>query len=249
MNLFYFFLWLLSLFVVLLPIKDRRPRQRGFPWMTASLVWLNMLIHLGVTFIIYRQTGSRDEIEWRLLYPYMEVPTLILHRQGLGVLSVLTSGFLHAGFMHLAGNMFILWFFGRRVEDSTGPVRFALFYLLCLLTSSLLSITARSAIQPAYADIPALGASGAIFGVMAAYLFLYSNERILTLIFPIPWLFWLPAWVFIVYELLTNAVVGQLAQEGINVMTANVFAHLGGAAGGLIFIYFFLHPDVLAQRR
>ncbi len=249
MNLFYLFLLILSQLVFLLPIKDRRPRHRGFPWMTASLVWLNMLIHLGVTFLIYRQAGSPDEAAWQLLYPYMEVPTLILQRQGLGALSVLTSGFLHGGFLHLAGNMFILWFFGRRVEDSTGPARFALFYLLCLLTSSLLSVGVRGAFSPAEAGLPGLGASGAIFGVMTAYLFLYADERIFTLVFPIPWLFWLPAWVYIVYNLLVNALVGQLVQTGTIFMTANAFAHLGGAAGGLVFIYFFLHPEVLAQQR
>jgi membrane associated rhomboid family serine protease len=97
--------------------------------------------------------------------------------------------------------------------------------------------------------IPGLGASGAIFGIMAAYLFLYSDQRILTLILPVPWPFWIPVWIYIIRELLLNALVGQLVQEGALVVTVNVFAHLGGAAGGLLFIYFFLHPDVFARRR
>jgi membrane associated rhomboid family serine protease len=145
--------------------------------------------------------------------------------------------------------MFILWFFGRKVEDSTGPFRFLLFYLLCLYTSSLLSVAARSLFSPTEGRIPGLGASGAIFGVMTAYLFLYSDERILTLILPIPWVFWLPAWLYIVRDLLLNAVVAELVQVGAAFVTVNIFAHLGGAAGGLLFIYFFLHPDVFAQRR
>jgi membrane associated rhomboid family serine protease len=66
---------------------------------------------------------------------------------------------------------------------------------------------------------------------------------------PIPWPFWIPAWLYIVRELLLNALVGQLIQEGSLVVRVNVFAHLGGAGGGLLFIYFFLHPDVFAQRR
>jgi hypothetical protein len=145
--------------------------------------------------------------------------------------------------------MFILWFFGRKVEDATGPFRFALFYLLCLFTSGLLSVAARGLFSPAEAGIPGLGASGAIFGVMTAYLFLYHDERILTFILPIPWPFWLPVWVYIVRDLLLNALVAELVQTGAVFVTVNIFAHLGGAAGGLFFIYFFLHPEVFAQRR
>ncbi|HXV42309.1 MAG TPA: rhomboid family intramembrane serine protease [Anaerolineae bacterium] len=243
------FLIYLAQFVFLLPVKDRRSRRLGFPWMTLSLVILNTLIHLWVIFLISRRPGSFSEAGWRLLYPYMEVPQLILQREGLGALSVLTSGFLHGGWLHLLGNMFILWFFGRKVEDATGPFRFALFYLLCLFTSGLLSVAARGLFSPAEAGIPGLGASGAIFGVMTAYLFLYADERILTFILPIPWPFWLPVWVYIVRDLLLNALVAELVQTGAVFVTVNIFAHLGGAAGGLFFIYFFLHPEVFAQRR
>ena len=243
------FLLVLADLVFLLPLKDRRSRRLGFPWMTLSLVILNTLIHLWVTFLIYRRPGSFSEAGWQLLYPYMEVPQLILQREGLGALSVLTSGFLHGSLGHLLGNMFILWFFGRKVEDATGPMRFALFYLLCLFTSGLLSVAARGLLTPAEAWIPGLGASGAIFGVMTAYLFLYADGRILTWIVPIPWLFWLPVWVYIVRDLLLNALVAELVQAGDAFVTVNIFAHLGGAAGGLFFIYFFLHPEVFAQRR
>jgi membrane associated rhomboid family serine protease len=248
MNLTTFLIFVAQL-VYLLPIRDRRSRHLGFPWMTASLVLLNILIHVWVTFLAIRSAEPFEEAAWQLLYPYMEVPDLVLKGKGLGSLSILTSGFLHSGLRHLLGNMFILWFFGRKVEDATGPFRFAMFYLLCLFTSSLLSVTARGFFTPEEAGLPGLGASGAIFGVVTAYLFLYAEERILTLVFPIPWLFWLPAWVFIVRDLLLNALVGQLVREGALLVTVNIFAHLGGAAGGLLFIYFFLHPDVFAQRR
>lgn len=243
------FLLLVSQLVFLLPLRDRRSRRLGFPWMTLSLVVLNTLIHIWVTFLISQQPGSYDEAWWHLLYPYMEVPRLVLKGEGLGAFSILTSGFLHGGWEHLLGNMFFLWFFGRKVEDSTGSVRFLLLYLLCLYTSSLLSVVARGLFAPQQDWIPGLGASGAIFGIVTAYLFLYSEERILTLILPIPWPFWLPAWVFIVYTLLVNALIGQLVQDHLIRVTVNVFAHLGGAAGGMFFIYFFLHPDVFAQRR
>lgn len=84
--------------------------------------------------------------------------------------------------------MFFLWFFVREVEDATGPVRFVLFYLFCLTTSSFLSVFSRNfpTIFPYDEMIPGLGASRAICGVMAAYLFLYGDQRILTFILPVP---------------------------------------------------------------
>jgi membrane associated rhomboid family serine protease len=247
-------LYLLLQIVTLLPIKDRRSRQRDFPWMTFSLVGLNVFIHFWVAFLTSRQPVSTEEASWTLLYPYMEVPNVIMSGQGLGALSVLSSGFLHGGWGHLLGNMFMLWFFGRKVEDATGPVRFGMFYLACLFTASLTSVLARYTLSPLNASMPGLGASGAISGLMAAYLFLYSNEKVLTIIFPIPWAFWLPVWIYIVQTIMTNAVLGQIVQEmterlGEFAIGVNVFAHLGGILGGLILIYFFLHPEVLAQRR
>ena len=136
----------------------------------------------------------------------------------------------------------------------SGPTRYislasAAFFGTGVYASALLSVISRGAFGSMSGMIPGLGASGAIFGIMAAYLFLYSDQRILTLILPIPWPFWIPAWIYIVRELLLNALVGQLVQEGSLMVTVNVFAHLGGAVGGLLFIYFFLHPDVFAQRR
>ena len=257
----------LSQFIFLLPIRDRRPYRRGFPWMTTVLVGVNVLIHIWVTLSIYALIDAKGESAWRLLYPFMEVPDLILNRQGLGTLSILTSGFLHADLGHLLGNMFILWFFGRKVEDATGPLRFILFYLLCLFTAGLLSVVVRGAL-PGRSSIPGLGASGAIFGVMTGYFFLYANERVLTLVstwfaplipiplpvpggcfIPVPIPIWLPAWVYILHGLLINAMLGQLVQAGELFLRVNVFAHLGGAVGGVLFIYFFLHPDVFAQRR
>lgn len=243
------FLLILSQLIYLLPLKDRRSRRLSFPWVTATLVLSNTLIHLWVVVLASRRPEPLEQAALYLLYPYMEVPRLILDGQGLGALSVLTSGFLHGGWGHLLGNMFILWFFGRKVEDATGPVRFALLYLLCIYTSALLSVIVRGGLSGGQAAIPGLGASGAIFGIMAAYLFLYSDQRILTLILPVPWPFWIPVWVYIVRELFVNALVGELIQQDVLFISVNVFAHLGGAAGGLLFIYFFLHPEIFAQRR
>jgi membrane associated rhomboid family serine protease len=260
---------ILSQMLFLLPIRDRRSRERGFPWMTVTIVAVNVLIHAWVTYTVYWAEPNPDQPAWAALYPFMEVPRLIVDGEGLGSLSVLTSFFLHASMSHLLGNMFVLWFFGRKVEDSTGPLRFLLFYMLCGFTASLTSVVARATLSPFNAEIPGLGASGAIAGVMGAYLFLYSEQRVLTLVstwlapvIPIPGLcfvplpipIWLPAWVFIIYRMLTDALLGQFILEMTKLQEAfslgiNVFAHLGGALGGLVFIYFFVHPEVLAGRR
>jgi membrane associated rhomboid family serine protease len=194
-----------------LPIRDRRGRSRGFPWVTFSLVVINVVVHVSLAFATRRADMSEMDV-YILIFPYMEIPAAILSGEGLGTLSVLTAGFLHGGWWHLIGNMFYLWFFGRKVEDVTGPVRFVLLYLLCLYTASLLDTVMRGMFPPNDFEsfIPGLGACGAIFGIMAAYMFLYSDQRIQTFIFPIPWLFWLPTWVFVVRQLLVSAILGEL---------------------------------------
>jgi membrane associated rhomboid family serine protease len=266
MNTLILILVLLSQMIFLFPIKDNRSHYRNFSWMTIALIVVNTAIHIWVTLAVYLQPAQSG---WAALYPFMEVPALILNRQGLGALSILTSGFLHANLSHLLGNMFVLWFFGRKVEDLIGPLRFGLFYFSCLLSSGLLSVVARGALSPSEALIPGLGASGAITGVMGAYLFLYPGEKVLTLVsawlapvihllggcfIPLFIPIWLPSWVYIVYNLITNALLGEVIQEmvkelGFSPVGVNVFAHLGGGLGGLILIYFFLPPEVVADRR
>lgn len=244
------FLIYVASFFFLLPLKDRRHRKRGFPWMTLSLVILNVLIFMGVILILSRYSEKDAVVK---LYPFLDVPQLILNGRGLGVLSVLSSGFLHGGIAHLFGNMFALWFFGRKVEDATGSVRFLFLYLLCLFTSSMFDAVTAVFRGPEALSTPGLGASGAIFGIMTAYLFLYSEERILTFvafwIIPIPVPFWIPAWVHIVQNLMVNALIGELVQSGLYETNVGVFAHLGGGLGGLLCIFLFLHPEVFAQRR
>lgn len=250
MKTFLEILTIIASFFFLLPLKDRRMRQRGFPWMTLSLVILNVLIFIGVTVVLWRFSEKEAILK---LYPFLDVPKLILTGQGLGALSVLSSGFLHGGIGHLVGNMFALWFFGRKVEDATGPVRFLFLYLLCLFTSSIFDAFTGLFRDPAALATPGLGASGAIFGIMTAYLFLYSDERILTFvafwIIPIPIPLWIPAWMHIVQNLLVNALMGELVQQGLLSTNVGVFAHLGGGLGGLLCIFLLLHPEVLAQRR
>jgi membrane associated rhomboid family serine protease len=263
-----FYLFLLLQIIFLLPIKDRRSRAHGFPWVTLIIVIINVSIHIWVEIYVSIQPDTSDQPALLALYPFMEVPRLTIDNKGLGALSSLTSTYLHAGWGHLLGNMFFLWFFGRKVEDATGPVHFGLLYTLCGFTSSLLSVTVQSTITSG--RVPGLGASGAIFGIMGAYLFLYSDQKIYTLvstwlapaipivpgfcIIPLPIPIWIPAWVFIVYKLISDALLGQLVLELYKMgetlsLGVGIFAHMGGAIGGMLFIYLFMHPEIFAHQR
>jgi membrane associated rhomboid family serine protease len=233
--------------------------------MTVTIIVVNVLIHGGLIVVFYLQNQAwPDGLSWTIaLYPYLDVAQAKLSGEGLGALSSLTSFFLHLDFMHLLSNMFILWFFGRKVEDVTGPLRFLLFYLLCGFAASFVSILASTTLSPLHTRMPGLGASGAISGLMGAYLFLYSDQRIRTFavvtplgccVVPIPFTFWLPAWVYLVYKFLQDALIAQLSVELAKMDSffstgVGVFVHLGGALTGLTCIFFFVHPEVLARRR
>ena len=155
-----------------------------------------------------------------------------LHLLMYNTLTLLTSMFLHAGLFHLVGNMLYLWIFGTNVEDVMGQGRFLLFYTLCGLAGA----GAQIAADPA-SSIPMVGASGAIAGVLGAYLVMFPTARVLTLFFfvffvrviPIPALIVLGIWLLIQ---LINA--GQITPGGVA-----WFAHLGGFIAGLILIVFF----------
>ena len=139
---------------------------------------------------------------------------------------ILTSAFLHGNLVHLATNMFGLWMFGRDVESLLGSRRFLRLYLLSAVTASLTQLIVTTA---AGANIPTLGASGAVFGVLGAFALLYPRRMIILLIPPIP----LPARVFVfLYALfeLTSGVLGT--QAGVA-----HFAHLGGLIGGVLIVW------------
>ncbi|MEM7032308.1 MAG: rhomboid family intramembrane serine protease [Chloroflexota bacterium] len=261
MILFFILLYQLISQVFLIPIKDDRGWQGKFPWVTATIIIINVIIHLSIDVYAYLQAGDFFDVRWQLIYPFMQVPGLIANGEGLGAFSTLSNIFLHGSWGHLIGNMVALWFFGRKVEDVTGSGQFLLFYLLCGFTADLASIMATLNFFPNTAHIPGLGASGAISGVMGAYLFLYSEERITTIasfsylcIFPLPIPFKIPAWVFIVHQFAKDALLGQVALEiaketsGFS-LGIGVFAHMGGTIAGLLFIFLFLHPQALVAHR
>ncbi|MFQ6101065.1 MAG: rhomboid family intramembrane serine protease [Anaerolineae bacterium] len=252
MILFLMLNYLLSL-VFLLPIKDGRPYQ-SFPFMTVGLVLLNTVVHVCVYYLLPQWIG--EDALTNLLFQMMLVPDDILKGEGLGALSMITAAFLHANWSHLIGNMLFLFFFGRKLEDVLGPAKFGLFYLACVFVSGTGSVLGRAALPLTKGVIPGLGASGAVMGVVAAYLFLYHDQRIRTLvmlaIIPIPFTLRMPAWVFILYTVTRDILSGWLEQQfqaqGYLYSLVDSFAHLGGVMAGLGCLYFFLPSEMLYYR-
>jgi membrane associated rhomboid family serine protease len=152
--------------------------------------------------------------------------------------TVFTGMFTHAGLLHLGGNMLFLWIFGNNVEDSMGPVRFVVFYLLAGASALALQV----AISPNSA-VPTLGASGAIAGVLGGYILIYPRARVLTLIFLFVFFTFIeiPAFLFLFIWFAQQAVFGAIDLTNPTGGGGGVayFAHVGGFAFGLLAIRLF----------
>lgn len=174
----------------------------------------------------------------------MDRDLMCLTDPGLSLQNVVTSMFLHGGWMHLLGNMWFLWLFGNNVEDAMTRPRFVAFYLLTGLAAAL----AQVASEPA-SLVPMVGASGAISGVMGAYLVLYPTARVYTLI-PLG-LFSttmaLPAWGMLIYWAFLQFAGGLTAVEGKGGVA--FWAHLGGFVAGLVLVKLFSRGDHAQSHR
>lgn len=150
------------------------------------------------------------------------------------LVSILVAMFLHAGWLHFGGNMLFLWIFGDNIEDRLGHLRYLVFYLLCGIAAALCH-----AFFNADSRLPSLGASGAISGVLAAYLFLYPRARILTLV---PILLFatveVPAFLFIVFWFVVQFFSGTASLSTSTPTTGGTayFAHIGGFLAGIVLL-------------
>jgi len=157
--------------------------------------------------------------------------------------NVLTSMFLHGSWMHLLGNMWFLWLFGNNIEDSMTRPRFAAFYLLCGLAAALAQVAADPA-----SNIPMVGASGAISGVMGAYLVLFPRVRVFTLV-PLGFFFTniaLPAWVMLIYWMALQFLGGITSVVGEQKGGVAFWAHVGGFLAGIVLVKIFERRNRLA---
>ena len=151
---------------------------------------------------------------------------------------VLTSMFLHGSWMHLIGNMWFLWLFGNNIEDSMSRPRFAVFYVLCGVAAALLQV-----FMAPDSIMPMVGASGAISGVMGAYLVLYPRVRVFTLV-PLGFFITtiaLPAWAMLIYWMVLQ-LAGGLTQIGAAEGGVAFWAHVGGFVAGIVLVKLFAKP-------
>jgi membrane associated rhomboid family serine protease len=225
----------------MIPIGDDVTGHRRFALVTLALILVNVLV-----FLWQESQGSGFQ---RVVQAFGTVPYEITHGDDIGppgpqpiYLTLLTSMFMHANWMHLGGNMLFLWVFGDNLEDRMGPARFILFYLLCGLAAS----AAQIMLNPD-GRIPGIGASGAIAGVMGAYLVLYPHSRVLML-FPFPvFLFELPAVVFLAIWFVVQFLNGinQLPVFERDAISGGVafWAHVMGFVSGLILVVFLKRPE------
>jgi membrane associated rhomboid family serine protease len=213
----------------MIPLRDENPIKRP-PFFTLLIIFINVVV-----FLYELRMGEDLEFKLRL---FCVIPYRVVHSFDFGVfLTFITSLFFHAGFFHLFGNMLYLWIFGNNIEDNFGHTKFLIFYFLCGITASfsqiLVDINSKS---------PMLGASGAVSGILAAYLLLYPKAKILVLI-PL-FGFWkitkVPALYFLGFWILLQFIYGMFS---LGAMQAQVsiawFAHIGGFLTGLILLPLF----------
>jgi membrane associated rhomboid family serine protease len=201
----------------MLPIGDDNSSRRTFPIITYALIALNLIF-----FFFELAGGDAFILSWSF------VPTRFLSDPAGQFITVFTSMFMHAGWLHILGNMLYLWIFGDNVEDRFGHFKFLLFYLACGVAASFAQF-----IFSMNSNIPNLGASGAIAGVLGAYLLLFPRGKVYMLFFriitPVPAWVALGFWIFL--QIISGA--GSLASAG---QTGGVayMAHIGGFLAGLI---------------
>lgn len=243
----------------MIPISDENPTLR-FPVVTVAL-----LVLLGAVWIFVQGAGLDPELlaasvcNWGLipgeLTGLAKVGTGVPLGQNLAclvdddprnILTPLTSMFLHGGWGHVLGNGLFLWVFGNNVEDSMGRFRFVVFYLLCGLAAA----AAQIAVGPA-SPLPMVGASGAIAGVLGAYLILYPHARVNLFFFIFIPLIPVPAWVVLLVwigmQLLSGLPQLSPLRPAVSAGVA-VWAHIGGFVAGVVLVKLFENRKLVAAR-
>ncbi len=228
-----------------------------FPVATILLILINVVVHIVVVFhpnYILPYAISASDIYRELGV----VPIAIVRGEKLWTL--FTSMFLHGDFYHLLGNMLFLYFFGGAVENAMGSKRFLLFYFISGLFAHYVNILVIYFIPQEYLltnygfspwTVPAIGASGAISGVMGAYLIYYPRTKLSLVYFIaiIPLFVTLPAWAYISLWFLTQLILGILVLVGLTYSSIAFWAHIGGFMAGVVLAPFFLSPRVKAMIR
>ena len=202
------------------PIGDDNSGRRTFPVVTYVLIALNVL------FFFVELSGGDPFIEkWAF------VPARFLADPGAGLLTLFTAMFMHAGWLHLGGNMLYLWIFGDNVEDRLGHIKFIIFYLLCGLAATFAQLAFSAG-----SNVPNLGASGAIAGVLGAYLVLFPQGKVRVLVggrvTPMPALIVIGLWIVLQFFSGIGSISNTADTGGVAYM-----AHIGGFIAGLVLTF------------
>ena len=225
------------------PLKDNIPTLR-FPVVTVTLIALNAFVYIFLQNGVLGLPDGGASGDWPVP-TYAEIPCELTGdepcRTAPGgpspIVTVFTAMFMHGSILHIGGNMLFLWIFGNNVEDSMGPVKFLLFYLLGGIAAAALQI----AFGPG-SEIPNLGASGAVAGVLGGYLLLFPRARVITVIFIIFFftIVELPALLILGFWFVQQVLFGyfDLNSAG-NEGGVAYFAHIGGFVFGLLAIKLF----------
>jgi len=229
----------------MIPLKDYRP-TRNFPAMTVMLIAINVAIfiqdRLSGHYELMRVNTGEGFVQIRqfiggLSSYFSLVPSNLVSHPLLAWPTIFTSMFLHGNWLHIGSNMLFLWIFGDNIEDSLGRFRFIAFYFICGFAAA-----ATQVLSAPTSTIPMVGASGAVAGVLGAYLLLFPRNRILTLI---PFFIFfttvqLPAYVIIGYWALLQFLNAYLLKGGGMLQGGGVayFAHIGGFIAGIALIMF-----------
>ena len=239
------------------PYKDENPTERP-AIITVAIIAANVLVWLLV-----QGGGFSQEQLARSVCQLGLVPGEVLGavKPGSGVelapglyclvdavpnyLTAITSMFTHGGWFHLIGNMVFLWVFGNNIEDAMGHVKFILFYLLCGIAAA----ATQTFLRP-HSIVPMVGASGAISGVLGAYLLLYPRVRVHTLIILPIYITTvaLPAYVMLGYWIVLQLLGGVGSLSELERGGVAFFAHVGGFVAGIVLVRLFVSEDVLRRR-
>ena len=245
----------------MIPLSDENPTLR------TPVVTIALLLALGLVWVFVQGAGidtaalassvcnlglvpgeltGRAQLGERV--PIGEGLYCVVDRHPINIYTPITSMFLHGGWMHLIGNGLFLWIFGNNIEDSMGRFRFILFYLLCGLVAAAVQV----AVNPA-SPVPMVGASGAISGVLGAYLVLYPKVRVnvLFIIFIFIQVISVPAYLILLWWIALQVLSGLPQLGGVAEASGGTafWAHIGGFAAGVVFVKLFENRALMEMRR
>jgi membrane associated rhomboid family serine protease len=219
----------------MIPLRDDTPRY-STPYVNYFIIALNLLVFLFELSVAAQSPHALNSFMFQFGVVPSHFERVLAGSTRFSVpgllLTVLTSMFLHAGWAHVIFNMLFLWIFGDNIEDYLGHFSYLLFYL----TSGIVAMLTHIALNPG-SRVPAVGASGAIAGVMGAYFVLYPRARVMTW-FPPIFFFHLPAWLFLGYWFVGQFLMGAISMSvaSQNAGGVAVWAHVGGFVAGIVLI-------------